>query len=239
MPRGRPAKVNKIAAKNAAELLKEAIGVGPSIQLKRSPTPPLNVGQRQIGQTPMTTPIPKHNQQTPTGVTTAVSSNRKVIMEVTPTNQTIMKVGSKEANLGELHRSESKVEVAGDMQKQREMDASQAEEKPKTWATLFNGNKFAARGMELKYITPIIVEGELVAQSQQEELDREIGKWKHALIMYVVRNSPTIAAMERFIASNWNYIAKPKVYYHNEGFFLVKFGSIDDKDEVNRIILGV
>lgn len=86
--------------------------------------------------------------------------------------------------------------------------------------------------MELKYIAPITVEGEFVAQLQQEELDREIEKWKQALIMYVVGNSPTIAVVERFIASNWNYIAKSKVYYHNEGFFLVKFGSIEDKDEV-------
>ncbi|XP_033509708.1 uncharacterized protein [Nicotiana tomentosiformis] len=105
------------------------------------------------------------------------------------------------------------------------MDADQPKEVPKTQATLFNENKFTARGMELKYITPIIVEGELMAQLQQEEIDRETTKWKYALIMYVVGNSP-------FIASNWNYTAKPKVYYHNEGFFRIKFGSIADRDEV-------
>ncbi|KAM3337402.1 hypothetical protein P3S68_031727 [Capsicum galapagoense] len=43
---------------------------------------------------------------------------------------------------------------------------------------------------------------------------------------------PTIVAVERYIAMNWNYIAKPKVYYHNDGYFLVKFGSAEDRDEV-------
>lgn len=111
MPRGRPAKANKIAAKNAAELLKEAIGVGPSIQPKRSHTPPLNVGQRQIGQTPVNTPIPNHNQQTPTGVMTTASTNGKATMEVAPINQTIAKIGAKEANLGKLHGLGSKAGI--------------------------------------------------------------------------------------------------------------------------------
>ncbi|KAH0767691.1 hypothetical protein KY285_003562 [Solanum tuberosum] len=43
---------------------------------------------------------------------------------------------------------------------------------------------------------------------------------------------PTIAPLERYIAANWNYIAKPKVYYHNDGYFLVKFNTLEDMDEV-------
>ncbi|XP_075092379.1 uncharacterized protein LOC142172614 [Nicotiana tabacum] len=38
--------------------------------------------------------------------------------------------------------------------------------------------------------------------------------------------------MERFIASEWNFTAKPKVYYHNEGQFVVRFNSMEDRDEV-------
>ncbi|KAF3665284.1 putative protein DOWNSTREAM OF FLC-like [Capsicum annuum] len=47
-----------------------------------------------------------------------------------------------------------------------------------------------------------------------------------------VISNPTIAAVERYIEMNWNYIAKPKVYYHNDGYFLVKFGSAEDRDKV-------
>lgn len=58
-------------------------------------------------------------------------------------------------------------------------------------------------------------------------------KWElkigSTLILYVVGNSPTIAAVERYIAGTWNNIATPKVYYHNDGYFLVKFQNIADR----------
>ncbi|XP_070053974.1 uncharacterized protein [Nicotiana tomentosiformis] len=38
--------------------------------------------------------------------------------------------------------------------------------------------------------------------------------------------------MERYIASVWNFVAKPKVYFHNNGYFVVRFNSIEDRDEV-------
>lgn len=50
--------------------------------------------------------------------------------------------------------------------------------------------------------------------------------------MLCVGGSPTIGAMERYIASMWNFVAKPRVYFHNDGYFLVKFNSIEDRDEV-------
>lgn len=42
----------------------------------------------------------------------------------------------------------------------------------------------------------------------EEEMVEETVKWMRALILYVVGTTPTIGAMERFIASEWNFIAK-------------------------------
>lgn len=75
-------------------------------------------------------------------------------------------------------------------------------EAPKIWTKLFTENKLATRGRELSYIAPIIIEGEKVSQLQQEEVERETAHWKHALILYVLGNSPPIGAVQRFIASN-------------------------------------
>lgn len=103
---------------------------------------------------------------------------------------------------------------------------------PTNWANLFTTNKFAAKGMELEYVAPMIVEGEVVAQLQQEDIQAGIEAWKHALIFYVVGTSPTIAVVERYIVGTCNFVAAPKVYYHNDDFFLIKFQSIADRDEV-------
>ncbi|KAK6774054.1 hypothetical protein RDI58_029293 [Solanum bulbocastanum] len=46
------------------------------------------------------------------------------------------------------------------------------------------------------------------------------------------RESPTIATIERYIVLQVNTVSKPKVYYHNDGYSLVRFASLDDKNEV-------
>ncbi|KAH0717608.1 hypothetical protein KY285_013639 [Solanum tuberosum] len=103
--------------------------------------------------------------------------------------------------------------------------------KPK-WVNLFQGNRLAAQGITLQYVAHVVHNGETVVELSKIEVELETQRWKHALILYVVGANPTIAALERYIATNWNYITKPKVYYHNDGYFFVKFTMLDDRDEV-------
>uniref|UniRef100_M1DNN1 Endonuclease/exonuclease/phosphatase n=1 Tax=Solanum tuberosum TaxID=4113 RepID=M1DNN1_SOLTU len=92
--------------------------------------------------------------------------------------------------------------------------------------------QLAAKGMTLNFIAPMLQNGEKVVKLCKEEVELETQKWKHALILYVVGVTPTIASLERYITAQWNYITKPTVYYHNDGYFLVRFASLDDRDEV-------
>lgn len=71
-----------------------------------------------------------------------------------------------------------------------------------------------------------------MAQIQQSEIVEETLKWKQAIILYVVGASPSIGAINRFIATNWNFASKPTIYYHNDGYFVVRFNSIKGKETV-------
>lgn len=104
--------------------------------------------------------------------------------------------------------------------------------KGKSWANLVAGNTFAARGMRLTYVASMIQNGEKIVELQQAEIEKKTEKWKMAVILYAVGDTPSIGAIERFIASQWNFVAKPKVYYHNDGFFVVKFRSVEESNEV-------
>ncbi|KAH0720348.1 hypothetical protein KY284_005378 [Solanum tuberosum] len=107
------------------------------------------------------------------------------------------------------------------------------EEKGKeTWTNLFQSNKLAAKGMKLNFVAPVMQNGEKVVKLYKEEVDLETNKWKHTIILYVVGASPTIASLERYIANQWNYIAKPTVYYHNDVYFLLRFPSLEDRNAV-------
>ncbi|XP_016443783.2 uncharacterized protein LOC107769116 [Nicotiana tabacum] len=60
----------------------------------------------------------------------------------------------------------------------------------------------------------------------------ETKKWQKTIILYVIGTFPSIGTMERFIASQWNFAAKPKVYYHNGRYFVILFNTMEDKNEV-------
>ncbi|KAG5596341.1 hypothetical protein H5410_037573 [Solanum commersonii] len=47
-----------------------------------------------------------------------------------------------------------------------------------------------------------------------------------------VGDSPTIAFGERYIVLQVNIVSKPKVYYHDDEYFLVRFAKVDDMNEV-------
>lgn len=58
---------------------------------------------------------------------------------------------------------------------------------------------------------------ETVMELCKVEVESKTNVRKLSLIMYVVGVNPTIVVVERYITTNWNYIEKLKVYYHNDG----------------------
>ncbi|XP_070026452.1 uncharacterized protein [Nicotiana sylvestris] len=79
----------------------------------------------------------------------------------------------------------------------------------------------AARGMNLSFIASIVKDGEKTIELNKEEIKRENAKWRQALILYVVGDTPTIEVLERFISVHWNFSSKPKVFYHNDGLYTI------------------
>ncbi|OIT00302.1 persulfide dioxygenase ethe1 -like, mitochondrial [Nicotiana attenuata] len=102
----------------------------------------------------------------------------------------------------------------------------------KEWKNLFVGNRMAARDMNLSFVALIVKDGEKIIELNKEEIEKENAKWRQALILYVVGDTPTIGALERFISAHWNFSSKPKVFYHNDGYFVVRFNCMEDRDEV-------
>ncbi|XP_060210241.1 uncharacterized protein LOC132637115 [Lycium barbarum] len=112
---------------------------------------------------------------------------------------------------------------------------TQKEELAKTqasWATLVAGNKYASKGMTLTFIAPVIENGEKIVELQRAEVAKGTEKWNKAVILYVVGEDPSIGAIERFIASEWNFVSKPTIYYHNEGYFVIKLNTLEERNEV-------
>ncbi|XP_009624495.1 uncharacterized protein [Nicotiana tomentosiformis] len=86
--------------------------------------------------------------------------------------------------------------------------------------------------MPLTYIPPQIVNGQPLVQLDRDEVEKEIEKWKCALIVYIIGEMPGYNAMKRYIALNWANTAEPKLLLHDEGYYVIKFQTLGDKNEI-------
>lgn len=53
-----------------------------------------------------------------------------------------------------------------------------------------------------------------------------------SIVIYVVGTTPSISAIERFIANQGDFSSKPVVLYHNEGYFVIRFANEEERDKV-------
>lgn len=101
-----------------------------------------------------------------------------------------------------------------------------------TWASLFKDNRSAQNGMNLTYIPPKLVNGKIVVQLDENEVEQEAEKWKCALIVFVIGEKPGFNYMRRYIEHYWKDIADPVIFLHEDGYYIVKFQSMEDMQRV-------
>ncbi|KAG5580205.1 hypothetical protein H5410_050832 [Solanum commersonii] len=104
------------------------------------------------------------------------------------------------------------------------------EEVKKRWVDLFATNRLATRAMNLKYLPPVIVDGEKVVEILPEDVAQDDEKWAPYIVVYVVRTTPSIRAIERFIMGQGTFSTKPIILYHVDGYFFVRFVNEEEGD---------
>ena len=97
---------------------------------------------------------------------------------------------------------------------------------------MFKNNRAAINGMNLTYIPPQVLNGQTMVQLEEKEVQIEEEKWKCALIAYVIGECPGYNIMNRYILMNWSKVDKPEVFLHEEGYYIIKFRSLNDMNEV-------
>ncbi|KAK4737685.1 hypothetical protein R3W88_001382 [Solanum pinnatisectum] len=86
--------------------------------------------------------------------------------------------------------------------------------------------------MNLKYTSPIIIDGEKIVEILEEDVARDNEKWAPSIVIYVVGTAPSIGAMERFILEQGTFTNKPVILYHKDGYFVVRFANEGERDMV-------
>lgn len=89
-----------------------------------------------------------------------------------------------------------------------------------------------SRGMNLTYVAPVMLKGIPTAQLRVDEIESESAKWKFAVILYVIGESPTISYLKNYLKSQCNITGNVEIYYHNDGYFVVKCESGAEKEKL-------
>ncbi|OIT08591.1 hypothetical protein A4A49_18405 [Nicotiana attenuata] len=95
-----------------------------------------------------------------------------------------------------------------------------------------NENTSSQMGKPLTYIPPSMRDGTFVVQIEKEDTRAQEESLKNGLIGYVLGDSPYEKSMENYVTNVWSFVAKPKNLYHDEGYYIFQFQSIEDRDLV-------
>lgn len=123
-------------------------------------------------------------------------------------------------------------EIFEDAEKHDDIEQHDDAESTIPWVGVSKGNHLPTHGIKLPYVAPSIVDGELEVNIDKEDVKYELQFWDNALIMYALGEELSMNAVKHFMSTVWNFVALPEHYYNDEGYFLIRFRSPEDRDVV-------
>ncbi|TMW83456.1 hypothetical protein EJD97_001640 [Solanum chilense] len=91
------------------------------------------------------------------------------------------------------------------------LEGEKSKDYKEPWVNMFKNNRAANIGMNLTYFPPQIVNGQTMVQLEGIEVQIE---------------------EEKYMLMNWSKVEKPEVFLHEEGYYIIKFKSLSDMNEV-------
>ncbi|CAI8601156.1 unnamed protein product [Vicia faba] len=113
-----------------------------------------------------------------------------------------------------------------------EVEETAMPENAKLWVDVISGSCKTENGKALKFVAPIIVNGEAVVEIEEEDVAGERRFWETSLIMYAIGGDLSMTAVKNFMAKEWNFVKLPEMFYNDEGYFILKFKTKKEREEV-------
>lgn len=107
-------------------------------------------------------------------------------------------------------------------------------DKKMSWVDVISGNRLPSRGLEIPYTPPLVIDGEFVVEIEDTDIVSELEFWANSLIMYVASEELSMNAVKNFMQKVWNFISLPELYYHDEGYFIIRFQTGKDLHDVMK-----
>ncbi|OIT40013.1 hypothetical protein A4A49_51747 [Nicotiana attenuata] len=96
-------------------------------------------------------------------------------------------------------------------------------------------NRNSQMGMRLEYIPPSHRDGKIVIQIEESDVRELKDYWENALIGYVLGYTPYERSMVSYVETAWDFVTKPQILYHQDGYYVFRFNTMEDKDSVVQV----
>ncbi|KAK6791606.1 hypothetical protein RDI58_010687 [Solanum bulbocastanum] len=87
-------------------------------------------------------------------------------------------------------------------------------------------------GNSLDYAPPTTRDGKLAVKLTKEDIRESDEHWATSLIRYVLGDTPFEKSMDNYVTTVWNFVHKPQILYHSDGYYVFRFASVADREEV-------
>ncbi|XP_058774908.1 uncharacterized protein LOC131649171 [Vicia villosa] len=102
----------------------------------------------------------------------------------------------------------------------------------KLWVDVLKDNRNPGKGRSMKYVAPKLVDGNVEVEIEVSDIESELNFWASSLILYVIGGNLSMNALKNFMTRSWNFVPLPDMYYNEEGYFILRFNSFSDRDDV-------
>lgn len=72
----------------------------------------------------------------------------------------------------------------------------------------------------------------MIIQIEEEDVNELKEYWDNALIGYVLGDAPYEKSMVSYIETVWDFVDKPQMLYHHNGYYVFRFTNVKDKEAV-------
>ncbi|XP_058784781.1 uncharacterized protein LOC131659638 [Vicia villosa] len=84
----------------------------------------------------------------------------------------------------------------------------------------------------MQYVAPNVTSEGIEIKIEDADIESEVQYWETALILYAMGEELSMNVVKNFMERTWNFVKLPDMFYHEEGYFILRFKSHDDLDAV-------
>lgn len=102
----------------------------------------------------------------------------------------------------------------------------------KLWVDILNENRNPAKGMVMRYMPPIVINGKVEVKIDEAHVESESQFWNNSFIMYVLGEDLSMHTVKNYTLKMWNHVQLSDMYFYDECYFILIFKSADEMTQL-------